>query len=85
MNTLIRKEGGRKQNIGGKASIPVFEGDVFLLETPGGGGYGDPALAGKVGEKSESTGSGKGRATTGTSGVASGGSLGEYAANQESA
>jgi 5-oxoprolinase (ATP-hydrolysing) len=83
-NTLIRKDGGREQNIGAKASIPVSAGDVFLLETPGGGGYGEPsreeAAPAPAGKRA-----GKGSAQSGTSGVASGGSLGEYAANQESA
>eukprot|EP00039_Didymoeca_costata_P007096 m.96244 g.96244 ORF g.96244 m.96244 type:complete len:1284 (-) comp13538_c0_seq1:326-4177(-) len=37
-NTLIRD--GRNVNLGSKASIPVSKGDVFLLETPGGGGFG---------------------------------------------
>lgn len=30
---------GRKINLGGKNSVPVFPGDRFLLYTPGGGGY----------------------------------------------
>lgn len=85
-NTLIRK--GKRQNIGAKASIPVDAGDVFLLETPGGGGYGDPSLAAgraSAAPSSLSSSSG-GRGKVGaTSGVATGGSLGEYAANQESA
>lgn len=83
-NTLIRN--GKRQNIGAKASIPVDAGDVFLLETPGGGGYGDPALAaGGGGGKTGLKPGGKGKVGAGTSGVATGGSLGEYAANQESA
>ena len=38
-NTLIRKD-GRVVNLSGKNSVPVTVGDVFRIETPGGGGYG---------------------------------------------
>ena len=27
-------------NLGGKCSVPVEQGDMFRLQTPGGGGYG---------------------------------------------
>jgi 5-oxoprolinase (ATP-hydrolysing) len=37
-NTIIR--GGRKTDIGGKASISIQAGDSIRIETPGGGGYG---------------------------------------------
>ncbi|XP_034950692.1 5-oxoprolinase [Chelonus insularis] len=40
-NTLIRAD-GRKINLGPKTAVPVLPGDTFLLETPGGGGYGTP-------------------------------------------
>ena len=33
---------GKKVYLGGKASVSVGPGDVFHLETPGGGGYGSP-------------------------------------------
>eukprot|EP00045_Choanoeca_perplexa_P014632 m.173740 g.173740 ORF g.173740 m.173740 type:complete len:1257 (+) comp16743_c0_seq1:48-3818(+) len=39
LNTLIKKD-GKRINLGGKASVSVSAGDTFLLETPGGGGYG---------------------------------------------
>ncbi|XP_038616389.1 5-oxoprolinase isoform X1 [Tachyglossus aculeatus] len=42
LNLLIRRD-GRAINLGGKTSVQVFPGDVFCLQTPGGGGYGDPA------------------------------------------
>ncbi|XP_076238915.1 5-oxoprolinase [Calliopsis andreniformis] len=40
-NTL-RRENGRKINLGPKTAVPVYPGDTFILETPGGGGYGVP-------------------------------------------
>ncbi|XP_054717716.1 5-oxoprolinase-like [Uloborus diversus] len=39
MNLLIRKD-GRLINLGAKNSVRVAAGDAFLLQTPGGGGYG---------------------------------------------
>nr|XP_012216316.1 PREDICTED: 5-oxoprolinase [Linepithema humile]XP_012216317.1 PREDICTED: 5-oxoprolinase [Linepithema humile] len=39
LNTLKRAN-GRLINLGGKASVPVCVGDGFIMETPGGGGYG---------------------------------------------
>ena len=33
---------GRLLNLTGKCSIPVTAGDMFRLQTPGGGGYGSP-------------------------------------------
>lgn len=38
-NTLIRQNGEVIQ-LGGKESVEVFPGDVYRLESPGGGGYG---------------------------------------------
>ncbi|CAF0710424.1 unnamed protein product [Brachionus calyciflorus] len=38
-NTLVRKD-GRCINLGSKSEIEVQPGDLFRLETPGGGGYG---------------------------------------------
>ncbi|XP_014213101.1 5-oxoprolinase [Copidosoma floridanum] len=40
-NTLLRK-GGRRINLGSKTAIAVASEDIFILETPGGGGYGQP-------------------------------------------
>ncbi|KAE8421257.1 Hydantoinase B/oxoprolinase-domain-containing protein [Aspergillus pseudocaelatus] len=40
-NTWITKA-GRCINVGGKSSIRVQPGDRFVIETPGGGGYGPP-------------------------------------------
>ncbi|XP_011188481.2 5-oxoprolinase [Zeugodacus cucurbitae] len=48
---LLRKPDGRVISLGGKTCIDVEAGDIFLLKTPGGGGYGVPdvtADAGKV-------------------------------------
>ncbi|KAI1733023.1 hydantoinase b/oxoprolinase domain-containing protein [Ditylenchus destructor] len=41
LNILNRKVRGRV-NLGSKNSICVQPGDIFELETPGGGGYGSP-------------------------------------------
>ncbi|XP_043580840.1 5-oxoprolinase [Bombus pyrosoma] len=40
-NTLQRAD-GRRINVGPKTAVPVYPGDTFILETPGGGGYGSP-------------------------------------------
>ncbi|KAK1131870.1 hypothetical protein K0M31_016018 [Melipona bicolor] len=40
-NTLERAD-GRKINLGPKTAVLVYPGDAFILETPGGGGYGHP-------------------------------------------
>jgi len=42
-NILIRVN-GQVINLQGKASVPVFAGDLFRLESPGGGGFGKPNL-----------------------------------------
>ncbi|XP_029175794.1 5-oxoprolinase [Nylanderia fulva] len=39
LNILMRAD-GRQINLGPKAAIPVYTGDRFIMETPGGGGYG---------------------------------------------
>ncbi|XP_042319482.1 5-oxoprolinase [Sceloporus undulatus] len=44
LNLLIRQD-GRTINLGGKTSVPVYPGDVFRLQTPGGGGFGPPSAA----------------------------------------
>ncbi|XP_046471410.1 5-oxoprolinase isoform X1 [Neodiprion pinetum] len=41
-NTL-KKADGRGINLGPKTAVPVCPGDIFILETPGGGGYGAPS------------------------------------------
>ena len=37
---LLRRRDGRLINLGGKCSVEVDTGDVFILQTPGGGGWG---------------------------------------------
>ena len=37
---LLRRNDGRLINLGGKCSVDVDTGDVFILQTPGGGGWG---------------------------------------------
>ncbi|VDN20018.1 unnamed protein product [Gongylonema pulchrum] len=39
---LLKRNGGRVVNLGSKNSVVVGAGDVFELQTPGGGGYGSP-------------------------------------------
>ncbi|NXX64009.1 OPLA oxoprolinase, partial [Scopus umbretta] len=41
LNLLLRRD-GRTINLGAKTSVPVEPGDVFRLQTPGGGGFGCP-------------------------------------------
>ncbi|MGN6702204.1 MAG: hydantoinase B/oxoprolinase family protein, partial [Burkholderiaceae bacterium] len=43
-NGVIRAD-GTQEELGFVASVPVAPGDVFVIETPGGGGYGSPAEA----------------------------------------
>lgn len=45
-NTLVKAD-GRKINLGPKTAVPVYPGDTFILETPGGGGYGPPGVEGE--------------------------------------
>ncbi|CAF1450520.1 unnamed protein product [Adineta steineri] len=37
---LLKRVDGRLVNLGGKCSVPMKPGDIFILLTPGGGGYG---------------------------------------------
>jgi N-methylhydantoinase B len=39
----VRRQDGRVEDLGGTAIVEVQPGDVFIIETPGGGGYGLPA------------------------------------------
>ena len=38
----IERADGTIQQVGGRDSVQVDAGDVFVVETPGGGGYGVP-------------------------------------------
>ncbi|XP_024944987.1 5-oxoprolinase isoform X2 [Cephus cinctus] len=49
-NTLKRAD-GRFINLGPKTAVPVYAGDTFLLESPGGGGYGSPGSKASILEK----------------------------------
>lgn len=40
-NTMKRAN-GKLINLGAKIAAPVYTGDIFILESPGGGGYGTP-------------------------------------------
>ncbi|XP_074000836.1 LOW QUALITY PROTEIN: 5-oxoprolinase [Numenius arquata] len=58
LNLLLRRD-GRTINLGPKSSVPVEPGDVFLLQTPGGGGFGSPEDGGDPqvgGDPEEGTG-----------------------------
>jgi len=41
LNLLVRN-GGRLVNLGGRCSAPINTGERLRIETPGGGGYGQP-------------------------------------------
>jgi 5-oxoprolinase (ATP-hydrolysing) len=41
-NWVIRRH-GEKENLGGKNTAQLQPGDIFVLKSPGGGGYGNPA------------------------------------------
>jgi 5-oxoprolinase (ATP-hydrolysing) len=41
----VERSGGRREIFGGTHTIAVTPGDVFVIETPGGGGYGSPSSA----------------------------------------
>ena len=38
----VERAGGRSEILGATAKVSVAEGDVIVIETPGGGGYGIP-------------------------------------------
>jgi 5-oxoprolinase (ATP-hydrolysing) len=40
-NRVVRRD-GRLEPLGPTAAIEMAEGDIFEIETPGGGGYGTP-------------------------------------------
>ena len=44
LNLLKRYEDGVTINLGGKCAVPVTYGDIFVLNTPGGGGWGQPTI-----------------------------------------
>ncbi|XP_071594696.1 5-oxoprolinase isoform X2 [Heliangelus exortis] len=52
LNLLLRRD-GRTINLGAKTSVPVEPGDVFCLQTPGGGGFGTPGEEGDPQEPPE--------------------------------
>jgi 5-oxoprolinase (ATP-hydrolysing) len=41
----LRRSDGRHQELGGSAQVAMEPGDVFVLETPGGGGWGEAAAS----------------------------------------
>ncbi|XP_043254892.1 5-oxoprolinase isoform X1 [Colletes gigas] len=49
-NTLRRAD-GRMINLGPKTAVPVCPGDTFILETPGGGGYGFPGTEAQLSQR----------------------------------
>ncbi|NXK01089.1 OPLA oxoprolinase, partial [Corythaixoides concolor] len=52
LNLLLRHD-GRTINLGAKTSVPVEPGDIFRLQTPGGGGFGCPGDGGDPEEAAE--------------------------------
>jgi 5-oxoprolinase (ATP-hydrolysing) len=45
----VERQDGRVEEIAGRASLELAAGDRLVVETPGGGGYGAPAVAGRSG------------------------------------
>ncbi|KAI8432873.1 hypothetical protein MSG28_013799 [Choristoneura fumiferana] len=43
---LLRRADGRVINLGGKASVKAYPGDKYIMNSPGGGGYGAPSDGG---------------------------------------
>jgi 5-oxoprolinase (ATP-hydrolysing) len=41
VNRVVRAD-GREERLGATASTQMATGDLFIVETPGGGGYGPP-------------------------------------------
>ena len=39
----VKRADGRIEELGPTESVAMNAGDVFVIETPGGGGFGDPA------------------------------------------
>jgi 5-oxoprolinase (ATP-hydrolysing) len=39
----VERAGGTRETFGATAAVQMQPGDVFVIETPGGGGYGPPA------------------------------------------
>ena len=46
--SVVRRTGATEK-LDGHASVVIYPGDIFLLETPGGGGYGTPEVEPAVG------------------------------------
>lgn len=42
---LVRRSGGQTEQLGSKVSVKIFEGDTLIIETPGGGGYGNTTFS----------------------------------------
>ena len=40
---LIVKQDGTREEFGATCKVEMWAGDVFVIQTPGGGGYGSPA------------------------------------------
>jgi 5-oxoprolinase (ATP-hydrolysing) len=49
-NALIRRDGSVLE-IGGQAEVELKSGDLFVIETPGGGGYGEKSETEKIKRK----------------------------------
>jgi 5-oxoprolinase (ATP-hydrolysing) len=39
----VERADGNIEQLGGTASVQMGAGDLFVIETPGGGGFGEPA------------------------------------------
>ncbi|KAM3956815.1 LOW QUALITY PROTEIN: 5-oxoprolinase [Aphomia sociella] len=50
---LLQRTDGRLINLGGKASIQAYPGDKYIMNSPGGGGYGRPSDAASSDERKD--------------------------------
>jgi 5-oxoprolinase (ATP-hydrolysing) len=46
-HNYVERAGGTREELGGCAEVQMNAGDVFVIETPGGGGYGKPVTRDK--------------------------------------
>jgi len=82
LNLLRRHVDGRVVNLGGKNSVSVRPGDTLIIQTPGGGGYGESRDAVSVDAAGETEGV---SLNTPHQALKSGGSLLQYISLQETA
>ncbi|XP_049879808.1 5-oxoprolinase [Pectinophora gossypiella] len=80
---LLQRADGRLINVGGKASIEAYPGDKYIMNSPGGGGYGTPDDNRTTGAATATLGATE-RATPAGAVLVERGSVFEYRRAQES-